>query len=404
MANILFIPNGSGGGGSSQDRFAPKYLVGNVNNGDSVTAYSTDGFYYIPDLGDGDGIALALSYADSSSVGFVATGDVWIRPGIYTTENSFTVPADVTVRGAGASTIIVGVPGAINQGLFTMKAGSSLRSMALTHSEPANSVGVTNFGVVGLYEAGTVVIEDVSVTSVWAAATNRTLKACFSVAPAVAGDLSTMRCFRCAAIYEANDNNDPASGPTDVLVGYRSYEGQLELLDCQSEFSSSGNGPSIVSFGSAPITGSTLAAQMLRVEGGSYTGRVIGVYVEASGGHVPQISLVGARVRCASSSVNGSYAGLKFKGDGSHIVTGCWIKSSRNAGISINPFGAAAGTCRGQIGNNTIETNAADNAWQTNNGGGATESYHTFLGNTYKGVIAGQTTANDEVAHNINLP
>jgi hypothetical protein len=140
----------------------------------------------------------------------------------------------------------------------------------------------------------------------------------------------------------------------------------------------------------------------LYFEGGSYTGRVIGVNVLGTNGFVPQISLVGARVRCASSIVNGSYAGLKIVGDGSHIVTGCWIKNSRNTAISINPSGAAAGTCRGQIGNNTIETNAADNAWQTNSSG--PESYHTFIGNTYKGLIAGQTTANDEVAHNINLP
>ena len=401
MANILFIPNGSGGGGSSQDRFAPKYLVGNVNNGDSATSYSTDGFYYIPDLGDGDGIALALSYADSSSVDFVATGDVWIRPGIYTTENSFTVPADVTVRGAGPSTIIVGVPGAINQGLFTMKAGSSLRSMAITHSEPAPpAVPGDQFGVIGLYEAGTVVIEDVSVTSIWTGATNRTLNSCFSVEPA--SGLAVMRCFRCSALYEANDVNDPVAAPATVLVGYRSFEARLELLDCQSSFSSAGNGPAIFSFGSTDVAG--LAVQSLRVEGGSYTGRVIGVNVIGVNGYVPQISLVGARVRCASSIVNGSYAGLKFIGDGSHIVTGCWIKNSRNTAISINPAASAAGTCRGQIGNNTIETNSADNAWQTNNGGGATQSYHTFIGNTYKGVIAGQTTANDEVAHNINLP
>jgi hypothetical protein len=400
MAQFLHIPFGGGGGppGSSLDRFAPKYLVGNELAGDTTdTTGTAAGFTYYSDPGDGTGIAAALF--DAGTV----PGDVWIRPGTYTTTAPFTVPPDVAVRGAGPSTIIVGAPGTINQGLFTMRAGSSLRSMAIVHNEPANSVGVTNFGVVGLYEAGSVVVEDVSVTSVWAAPTNRTLKACFSVAPAVAGDLSTMRCFRCSAIYEANDFNDPSTA-TDVLVGYRSYEGRLELLDCQSGFSGSGNGPSIFSYGSASITASTLAAQMLRVEGGSYTGRVIGVNVEASGGHVPQISLVGARVRCSAAVVNSGYAGLKFRGDGSHIVTGCWIKSSRNTGILINPFAPAAGTCRGQIGNNTIETNAADNAWRTNNGGSETESYHTFIGNTYKGVIAGQTTVNDEVAHNISLP
>lgn len=399
MTQFIYIPfGGSGGGGGSDDRFAPKYLVGNTTNGDTATTTGTAaGFTYFADPGDGTGIVAALAAAATTA------GDVWIRPGTYVISQNLVVPPDVAVRGAGPSTLLVGAPGAINQGLFTMRAGSSLRSMAITHNEPANSGGVTNFGVVGLYEAGSVVVEDVSVTSVWAAPTNRTLKACFSVAPAVAGDLSTMRCFRCSVIYGENDLNDPVAGPTDVLVGYRSYEGRLELLDCQSVFSGSGNGPSIFSYGSAPLTGSTLAAQMLRVEGGSYTGRVIGVNVLATGGHVPQISLVGARVRCSSGIVNGSYAGLKFVGDGSHIVTGCWIKAATNAGVLINPFGAAAGACRGQIGNNTIETDAGSSAWQSNPGG-ATESYHTFIGNTYKGVIAGQTTANDEVAHNISLP
>lgn len=396
MTQFIFIPFGGGGGppGSSLDRFAPKYLVGNELSGDTTdTTGTAAGFTYYSDPGDGTGIAAALSDAATTP------GDVWIRPGTYTTTAPFTVPPDVAVRGAGPSTIIVGAPGAINQGLFTMRAGSSLRSMAIVHNEPANSVGATNFGVVGLYEAGTVVVEDVSVTSVWAGATNRTLKACFSVAPA--SGLAVLRCFRCSALYDANDFNDPVAGPTDVLVGYRSYEARLELLDCQSSFSSVGNGPAIFSFGSTDVAG--LAVQSLRVEGGSYTGRVIGVYVLGTNGFVPQISLVGARVRCASSIVNGSYAGLKLVGDGSHIVTGCWIKNSRNTAISINPAASAAGACRGQIGNNTIETDAGSSAWQSNPGG-ATESYHTFIGNTYKGVIAGQTTPNDEVAHNISLP
>jgi hypothetical protein len=402
VANILFIPNGSGGGGSSQDRFAPKYLVGNVNNGDSTTSYSTDGFYYIPDLGDGDGIALALSYADSSSVDFVATGDVWIRPGIYTTENSFTVPADVTVRGAGPSTIIVGVPGAINQGLFTMKAGSSLRSMAITHSEPAPpAVPGTSFGVVGLYEAGTVVIEDVSVTSVWSGATNTTLNACFSVSTPTPVSEAFMKCFRCSAVYEANSNNDPVTNILTTLCGYRAFDANLELLECDSAFSLFGFGPSVLCAGSSAIDGR--AAQSLRVEGGRYTSQAIGIASQSTGGFIPQISLVGTRVRCATAFSNTEYAAVKLIGDGSHSVTGSSLKAATNTCVLINPFGAAAGASRGQIGNNTIETAAGSSAWKSNPGG-ATESYHTFIGNTYKGLIAGQTTANDEVAHNINLP
>ena len=392
---------GSGGGppppGDSLDRFAPKYLVGNELSGDTTdTTGTAAGFTYYSDPGDGTGIAAALSDAATTA------GDVWIRPGTYTTTAPFTVPPDVAVRGAGPSTIVVGAPGTINQGLFTMRAGSSLRSMAITHNEPtAPAVPGTSFGVVGLYEAGSVVIEDVIVTSVWSGATNTTLNACFSVSTPAPASAAFMKCFRCSATYEANSNNDPVSNILLPLCGYRAFDANLELLECDSAFSQFGFGPSVLCAGSSAIAGR--AAQSLRVEGGRYTAQAIGIASQSTGGFIPQISLVGTRVRCATGFSNTSYAVVKLVGDGSHSVTGSWLKAATNAGVLIDPFGAAAGACRGQIGNNTIETAALSSAWQSNPGG-ATESYHTFIGNTYKGVIAGQTTANDEVAHNISLP
>lgn len=98
---------GGSGGAGGPDRFAPKYLVGNVPAGDSATPYSSSGFTYIPDPGDGTGIATALAYANAADPSFVATGDVWIRPGLYdlslptSPAAPFTVPAAVTVRGSG---------------------------------------------------------------------------------------------------------------------------------------------------------------------------------------------------------------------------------------------------------------------------------------------------------------
>jgi len=50
-----------GGGGTSLDRFAPKYLVGNTANGDTASvAGLAPGFQYFPDPGDGSASRLRL--------------------------------------------------------------------------------------------------------------------------------------------------------------------------------------------------------------------------------------------------------------------------------------------------------------------------------------------------------
>lgn len=99
-------------GGDS--RFAPKYLVGNVLAGDSNVAGSANGFYYIPDPGDGSGIALALTQPDGP-------GDVWIRPGDYTrtVPDPLTIPAGVRVQGAGPRTRILRT-GTLDNGVFVL--------------------------------------------------------------------------------------------------------------------------------------------------------------------------------------------------------------------------------------------------------------------------------------------
>lgn len=133
MTIFLFVGNGGGGGGGgSQDRFAPKYVVGNVQNGDLAAAYATDGFFYIPDPGDGTGIATALG------VGYAATvpGDVWIRPGTYdlTQPTSpiapFAVPTGVIVRGAGNSTLILGRLSG-DQRVFDLALSAELRDLRI---------------------------------------------------------------------------------------------------------------------------------------------------------------------------------------------------------------------------------------------------------------------------------
>lgn len=130
-------PEGSGGGG----RFAPKYLVGNVPAGDSNVASSVNGFNYIPDPGDGSGIALALTQPDGP-------GDVWIRPGTYNfgLAGSPTMPLnikqDTRVQGAGFTTILVAdVRDAKDPGVFEMQQSSQLRDIQITSESASGTLG-----------------------------------------------------------------------------------------------------------------------------------------------------------------------------------------------------------------------------------------------------------------------
>jgi len=102
----VHIPVPSAGGGppppASLDRFAPKYLVGNVPAGDDNVAYNTGGFMYIPDPGDGSGIAIALTQPNGP-------GDVWLRPGSYSlsTGAPLVVPDNCRLVGAGRALSII---------------------------------------------------------------------------------------------------------------------------------------------------------------------------------------------------------------------------------------------------------------------------------------------------------
>jgi hypothetical protein len=71
---------GTNSGGSSLDRFGPTIIVGNVAEGDSPTAYAQNGFVYIPDPGDGTGIAAAIAALNSPGS---SGGSIHIRRGIY---------------------------------------------------------------------------------------------------------------------------------------------------------------------------------------------------------------------------------------------------------------------------------------------------------------------------------
>lgn len=116
----------------SQDRFSPKYLVGNTANGDSPVGYSVAGFRYIPDTGNGNGIKLALTQPNGP-------GDVYIRPGYYdfaaagsTVTGPLTIPVNTRVMGAGPyATTVLGLP-AGDAGVFIMSSETMLRDIRVS--------------------------------------------------------------------------------------------------------------------------------------------------------------------------------------------------------------------------------------------------------------------------------
>lgn len=114
---------GSGGSSApSQDRFAPKYVVGNAPAGDTAAAYATGGFIYIEDPGDGTGIEAALALAA------VTPGDIALRPGVYDFSTGaavmpLVVPAGVRVVGSGSGTCELRSKLSGDQGIFVLNGG-----------------------------------------------------------------------------------------------------------------------------------------------------------------------------------------------------------------------------------------------------------------------------------------
>lgn len=118
----------------SLDRFAPKYLVGNVPAGDSNVAYNSDGFMYIPDAGNCAGIQTALTMPNG-------LGDVYVRPGSFTnlTGAALVVPSGCRVWGAGVAltTIASSAAAGASQEVFLLNQGASLLNIAITSAAQA---------------------------------------------------------------------------------------------------------------------------------------------------------------------------------------------------------------------------------------------------------------------------
>lgn len=177
---------GGGGGGGDLDRFAPKYLVGNTTSGDPDTTATTGiapGFRYIPDTGNGAGIATALSLAAT------VPGDIWVRPGTYNftaagaPTAALTVPTGVRLIGSGPSTILTGrLTG--DQTLFNLAASSEMHNLRI------NVIGVqsgTGPGVVNITAGSSAVcwISRVDVQVEITAGSTGTLRTAFNLASGV---------------------------------------------------------------------------------------------------------------------------------------------------------------------------------------------------------------------------
>lgn len=157
-----FSSSGGGPPPQIQDHFAPKIIVGNVPNGDPAVPQAFP-FRYIPDPGDGSGIAQALLEAGAAA----QQGDVYIRPGVYdfglfAGALPLTVPPGTSLRGPGPS-VPVSIGGNPNSGalirtsptqrsLFVLGSTSAFRQIGVEVTTPApGAVGsyVLDAGITG---------------------------------------------------------------------------------------------------------------------------------------------------------------------------------------------------------------------------------------------------------------
>ena len=388
MAQFLHIPFGGGGGppGSSLDRFAPKYLVGNELAGDTTdTTGTAAGFTYYSDPGDGTGIAAALSDAATTA------GDVWIRPGNYLVSQTFLVPAGVVVRGSGTPTFIHSVDGVIGGPLFTLNHQSALYSMRLAHNEPKASG--TQYGVVDLRgNAKTALCEDVEVLTQSANPITTTIFGGFVASNANGANETMLRCVRCSVRYGLNAG---AFDSNVTLAGYRLVDAALELLDCTGQYltaSTGANGSQYVVVGSNSGTGS------LVVRGGVFTGYTGGIFL--NGVNATRMLVDGAKIT-ASDPNNASTSLGTYRSVNSVVTNNTITETSGAAGAQAIVFdaqGVASNTNCGQVTGNRIVVSGNTKPWNSIDG------YHVFVANTYTGATAPVSAVNDEVAHNINIP
>lgn len=236
--HITFYPQASGGGPAAQDRFWPRYLVGNVPAGDSPVAYSVAGFDYIPDLGNGAGIAaaLALAVADPGVVG--------VRRGSYDLNAAgapvvpFSVPAGTIVQGMGPYIVGLNQPtGQIiardegDQGVFSIDGnGAQVRDiMIIVPESPQGAVFAGSNYLCRLGPDGSGGFENVVILS-FGLPTDSLIRRFFS-----AENSNTASFLRCYALHFTPSRL--GADPADWLSAF--YVGQPTALLCDIQMCAS---------------------------------------------------------------------------------------------------------------------------------------------------------------------
>lgn len=131
--------DGSGGGPTpptTVDRFEASIIVGNVPNGDPATAQAAP-FQYVPDTGNGAGIAQAI--ADAAGTGLPTR--IRIRPGTYAFASSLprTIPSNVTLEGSGEGVTVISGTAALRS-LFDVSQNANIRDLTISLPNPAGNV------------------------------------------------------------------------------------------------------------------------------------------------------------------------------------------------------------------------------------------------------------------------
>lgn len=320
---VHFPLTSSGGSGpppSVDDHFAPKYLVGNVPAGDPAVAQGAP-FVYIPDPGDGTGIALALTQPNGP-------GDVWIRPGVYNLAlagaGPLLVPATIRVQGSGQTTIIQ-TRSTGNQGAFVLNQGSQLRDLNITTlASNENSVGSTAV----VRSIGAAVIENVHVTFATAALGALRYGISFEASGAapLGGEITALRNVQVQATTTTGIGSPTACYFTASLQQQSSFTVGFNVVASGGDMSLINNGIWIVKificvdwsqYGIwVPSGGGTFRCDESLVAATAVPAAApIGIYLQGGGGHLlqamtVQVPVAGSRGIIADDPGGGGAGGI----------------------------------------------------------------------------------------------
>ena len=338
-------PEGGGGGPTGPDHIAPKYLIGNVPAGDSAVAYSTDGFIYIPDIGDGAGIALALLLIAGNPFTDPQTppvpGDVWIRPGTYdlgagSVVVPLTIPANTRVQGAGIGTTIIRSKGGDgSQAVFTMGAACQLRDMQV--ESPAGSPSTGGVGTSLIEVRGPeCVLENLLIP--FQATNDGALRYGIEVNTAGGSPVPF------TSVENVNITADvlPDPSPLVPVAMFRMVEGEVSARNL------SGNGGDI---------GIELANQDGSVACVFFGQDVLLITPRQYGLHYYETGTVGqgaARITTGVVAGAGAGVGARIQGGALHVLRNCYMVGL-DTGVLVDP--PATRSASGQIASSLITTN-----------------------------------------------